>query len=234
MSAVIEVCGLDAGYGSMTVVRDVDLRVGAGEVVALLGPNGAGKTTTLLTMAGVLAPMAGEVRWEGGPTAEPLHRRARRGLSLVAERAVFTGLSVLDNLRLGPGDPERAFDLFPELRGLTGRRAGLLSGGEQQILSLARALAHEPRVLLVDEMSLGLAPVVVERLLAAVRDAADRGVGVLVVEQQAARALAVADRAYLMRRGRIEWEGPAGTLRVDEVRRSYLRSPDPDGTGAPV
>jgi branched-chain amino acid transport system ATP-binding protein len=206
----------------MAVVRDLDLHVGPGEVVLLLGPNGAGKTTTLATLAGVITPMSGEIRWEGRPARGPHHRRAREGLSLVAERSVFTGLSTRDNLRLGPGAPERAVGLFPELGPLLDRRAGLLSGGEQQILSLARALAHDPKVLMVDEMSFGLAPVVVERLLRAVRGAADRGIGVLLVEQPATRALEVADRAYVMRRGRVELGGRARDIGVDDLRQAYL------------
>ena len=205
---------LTCGYGELAAVRNVDLHVEEGEVVALLGPNGAGKTTTLLTLAGWLQPLSGEVLWKGEPVKAPLHKRARMGLGLVTEtRSVFMNLSVSANLRLGNGDPERALELFPELRPLLNRRAGLLSGGEQQMLTLARVLAAEPAIVLADELSLGLAPIIVRRLLRSVREAASRGAGVLLVEQHAHTALAACDRAYVLRRGRIEVEGTA-----DEVR----------------
>jgi ABC-type branched-subunit amino acid transport system ATPase component len=227
---LIEAVGLSAGYGGVPVVHDLDLAVHPGEVVVLLGANGAGKSTTLRTLAGALTPVGGEVRWRGTATKAPLHRRARRGIGLVTEeRSVFMGLSAHANLRLGRGSVQRALELFPELRPLLRRRAGLLSGGEQQILTLARALAAEPAALLADELSLGLAPLIVRRLLVAVREAADRGVGVLLVEQHAAQALAIADRGYVVRRGRVVMSGTASELRrdFDEIRSSYL-------TGAPA
>lgn len=220
--ALLEARRLRAGYGSMAVVHGIDLQVRAGEVVVLLGPNGAGKTTTLATVTRRLPLLSGEVRWEGRPARMPQHRLARSGLSFVAERSVFTSLTTADNLRLGPGRPERALELFPELEPLLPRPAGLLSGGEQQILGLARALANDPKLLVVDELSLGLAPRVVGRLLRALRAAADRGIGVLLVEQYASRALEVADRAYVMRRGRIEVEGTAGDLAASDLRQAYL------------
>jgi sulfate-transporting ATPase len=224
---LIEAVGLSAGHGALVAVRDLDLAVRGGEIVALLGPNGAGKSTTLLTLAGELAPIAGEVRWRGAATAAPLQRRARDGLGFITEeRSVFMQLSVAANLRLGRGSPEVAKQLFPELGPLAGRRAGLLSGGEQQILTLARALAGEPALLLADELSLGLAPLVVGRLFDALRDAADKGVGVLLVEQHARRALEVADRVYVLNRGRVVLEGAASELREreSEVQASYLAS----------
>ena len=217
---------LSAGYGQVAAVHDLDLEVRPGEVVALLGPNGAGKTTTLLTLAGDLAPLAGEVLWRDQPTRAPLHRRVRDGLALVTEeRSVFMRLTAAANLALGPGDPDRALELFPELEPLLKRRAGLLSGGEQQILTLARALAAEPAVLLADELSLGLSPLVVARLLRAVREAADRGTAVLLIEQHVHRALEVADRALVLNNGRVVLEGPAHELRArrDEIERAYLR-----------
>jgi len=181
--SLVAVRGLDAGYGDLAAVRALDLEVRAGEVVALLGPNGAGKTTTLLTIAGELAPLAGEVSCLGSSPRAPLQARVRRGLGFVPEeRAVFTSLSAGANLRLRRGATKGAVELFPELAPLLRRRAGLLSGGEQQMLTLGRALAGDPKLLLVDELSLGLAPLVVRRLLLAVRAAADRGVGVLLVE----------------------------------------------------
>ena len=228
MSALLEAVGLSAGHGGVPVVHDLDLEVHRGEVVVLLGANGAGKTTTLRTLAGAIPAVAGEVRWDGTSTSEPLHRRARRGLGLVTEeRSVFMGLTAEANLRLGRGPVEAAVDLFPELKPLLKRRAGLMSGGEQQILTLARALAGDPSALLADELSLGLAPLVVTRLLAAVREAADRGVAVLLVEQHAAQALAIADRGYVFRRGRVVMSGSADDLRAgfDEIRNSYLDGP---------
>ncbi len=222
---LVETRGLVAGYGGVPVVHGLDLQVDAGELVVLLGPNGAGKAPTLRTIAGALSPIAGEIRWRGSPVAEPLHRRARNGTGFVSEeRSVFAGLSAEANLRLGRGPVARAIELFPELGPLRKRRAGLLSGGEQQMLTLARTLAGEPDLLLADELSLGLAPLVVRRLLTAVREAADRGVGVLIVEQHAVQALASADRGYVMRRGQIVMSGSAETLRrdFDEIRRTYL------------
>jgi sulfate-transporting ATPase len=221
--------GLDAGYGDLAAVRELDLEVRAGEVVALLGPNGAGKTTTLLTIAGELPPLAGEVRCLGASARAPLHRRVRRGLGFVPEeRAVFTSLSAGANLRLRPGATKGALELFPELQTLLRRRAGLLSGGEQQMLTLGRVLAGEPKLLLVDELSLGLAPLVVERLLRAVRDAADRGVGVLLVEQHAGEALSIADRVVVLRRGRVALESAAADLRghLGDLESAYLSGLD--------
>jgi branched-chain amino acid transport system ATP-binding protein len=211
----IECAGLSAGYGSMAVVRDLDLHVEAGEVVALLGANGAGKTTTLLTLAGELPPLAGEVRLHGQPTKAAMHTRCRNGLSfLTEERSVIMGLTAHDNLRLADVKPSVATDLVPELAPLMKRTAGLLSGGEQQMLSLARALGRDPKVLLADELSLGLAPKVVNRLLDSVRRAADeQGVAVLLVEQHVRQAMKFADRVYVMERGRV---GLTGT--VDEVQ----------------
>jgi branched-chain amino acid transport system ATP-binding protein len=228
VTALVEAVGLSAGHGGIPVVHDLDLEVHAGEVVVILGANGAGKTTTMRTLAGAIPPVAGEVRWNGRTTTEPLHRRARRGLGLVTEeRSVFMGLSAEANLRLGRGSVELALAHFPELKPLLKRRAGLLSGGEQQILTLARALAGEPKALLADELSLGLAPLIVERLLAAVREAADRGVAVLLIEQHAIQALAIADRGYVLRRGRVVMNGTADRLRdgFDEIRSSYLAGP---------
>jgi branched-chain amino acid transport system ATP-binding protein len=229
MSALVEARGLCAGYLGSAVVRDLDLEVRPGEVVALLGPNGAGKTTSLLTLAGDLPPVSGRLLMHGRSTRSPLHRRAARGVALVSEeRSVFMGLTARENLRVGRAAVERVLALFPELDGKLGTRAGLLSGGEQQMLTLGRALARDPRLLLADELSLGLAPLVVDRLLAAVREAADRGVGVLLVEQHVSKALRVADRVYLMRHGRVELACSAAEAgeRMTEIEQSYLgRSP---------
>jgi branched-chain amino acid transport system ATP-binding protein len=208
---VLEIRELTAGYGDLAAVRKVSMALFPGEIVALLGPNGAGKTTMLLSTVGVLPRMGGQVWWQGAPCSSPLHRLARSGLAFVpGAPSVITGLSTRDNLRLGSGGVERAVSHFPELGGLLNRRAGLLSGGEQQMLSMARALASEPKALLVDELSLGLAPLVVDRLLAALRAAADSdGLAVLLVEQQVRRALAVADRWHLLSNGVITDSGRA-------------------------
>ncbi|BAN00867.1 ABC transporter ATP-binding protein [Ilumatobacter coccineus] len=223
--------GLSLSYGTVPAVSQLDLEVRAGEVVALMGANGAGKSTTLMGLAGLLGPAEGHVELMGEPTTEPLHRRARRGVRYVSEeRSVIRSLSTLDNLRLGPGPVDDALSLFPELEALLDRPAGLLSGGEQQIVTLARALAGDVRVLLADELSLGLAPLIVQRLLGAARDAAaQRGVGVLLVEQHAHLALKHADRAYVLHRGQIVLSGPADELsdRLDEIEASYLHGAMP-------
>jgi branched-chain amino acid transport system ATP-binding protein len=226
MTALLEARNLSAGYGGQPVVRGVDLEVHAGEVVCLLGPNGAGKTTTMLTLCGELTPIEGEVLLDGEVTRAPLHRRVAHGLGLVTEeRSVFKGLSCRDNLRCGGGSVEQALEYFPELEPRLSVRGGLLSGGEQQMLSLARALTRRPRVLLADELSLGLAPLVVDRLLQAVRAAADgRQTCALIVEQHARKALKYADRIYLMNRGRIQLAMTAAEAmqRIGEIEDAYL------------
>ncbi len=234
MTALLEVRKLSVGYGDLPVVVDLNLHVEAGEVVALLGANGAGKSTTILALAGAL-PSKGEILFDGLPLRGPVHRRARRGISIIPEgRSVFMGLSTERNLQLGPGSLEAALDLFPELRPLLPRRAGMLSGGEQQILGLARALGAQPRLLLVDELSLGLAPMIVQRLLGALRDAAARGAGVLLVEQHARQALAVTDRGYVMSRGRCDLSGTGAELLagLSDIEQTYLHGPvEQEATG---
>lgn len=228
MTAVIEARGLTAGYGTTQVVRELDLVVGEGEIVALLGPNGAGKTTTLLTLAGELPALGGHTLLHGVPTTKPLYQRVREGLGLISEeRAVLMQLTVAENLRVNRGDDDYALELFPELVPHLKRRVAMLSGGQQQMLALARALSRRPNVLLADELSLGLAPIVVDRLLKAVRTAADGGLGVLLVEQHVHKALSIADRAYVLRRGRVDLSGSASDLRgrIDEVQESYLTAP---------
>ena len=216
---------MSVGYGPDPVVHELDLVVRSGEVVALLGANGAGKTTTVRAVSGELRPSAGEVWFRGARTTAPVHRRVKQGLRLITEeRSVLMGLSVADNLRLGGQERSRCLELFPELEPILGRKAGLLSGGEQQMLTLARALASDPVLLVADELSLGLAPLVVERLLAAVRAAADHGAGVLLVEQHVRNALDVADRAYVLAGGRVALEGPSSELveRIEDIERTYL------------
>jgi ABC-type branched-subunit amino acid transport system ATPase component len=225
-SPLLSAEGLSAGYGSGPVIRDIDLEIRPGELVALIGANGAGKSTTLLALAGALKPTSGRLLWEGSPLDEPLHKRARRGLALVTDdRALFMRLSVMDNLLVGRCDVDQAFVIFPELRPLATRKAGLLSGGEQQMLTLARAIARHPKVLLFDELSLGLAPLAVQRLFAALQDAVKTlGIGALVVEQHVTQILKVASRAYVMSRGEIVLCGTAREVleRRDEIQSAYI------------
>ena len=226
--SVLETKGLMAGYGTQAVVTDVNLHVDPGEVVALFGANGAGKSTSLLAMSGVLPTMGGEVRINGALATEPLYRRARRGLSFVTEeRSVFKGMSVSDNFRVANVSTERAVELFPELEKRLKVRAGLISGGEQQMLSLARAIGREPQLLFADELSLGLAPMVVTRLFIALRQtASETGAGVLLVEQHVRKALRYVDRVYVMRRGRIIMDLTANEarVRIGEIEAAYLAS----------
>jgi branched-chain amino acid transport system ATP-binding protein len=232
MSLLIETKSLVCGYGRVPVVRDLNLTVGEGEVVCLLGANGAGKTTTLLTIAGALPALSGTMQVLGSPVtkARP-HEVARRGLGIVPEgRGLFYKLSVAENLRLrrhrqSTVDNEDIFGYFPALESLMSRRAGLLSGGEQQMLALAGALIADPKVVMLDEMSLGLAPIIVEQLLPTVRNIADeRGMAVLIVEQHVLAALRVADRGYVLAHGEVVAEGTSAELRkdVELLEASYL------------
>ena len=224
--AALAAHGLSAGYNGVPAIRELSLQVAAGEIALLAGPNGAGKTTTVRALSGVLKPMAGTVAFGGKPSAAPPHHRVRSGLGVIPEqRAIFRGMTVAENLRLGRGDPDKVMDLFPELRRRLRVRAGLLSGGEQQMLILGRVLAASPRIILADEMSLGLAPIIVKRLLVALRAAADAGSAILLVEQHIKLALDVVDRAYLLKRGRIELSGDVSMLRLrsDEIASLYLR-----------
>ena len=229
--AVLALEGLTAGYDEAAVIRDLDVTVGAGEVVGLLGANGAGKTTTLRVISGLVRPLKGRVRFGGldlsgvSPT-----QRARRGILHVPEgRGIFYGLTVAEHFRLGfrgeRPDEEAAYAHFPKLGELRTRRVGLLSGGEQQMLAVGRALARKPRLLLLDELSLGLAPVIVESLLPVVREYAQQsGCGVLLVEQHVQLALEVADRGYVLSHGEIVLHERVEALRADRqlLIASYL------------
>jgi branched-chain amino acid transport system ATP-binding protein len=234
MTALLEAVGLMAGYGPTRVLHGIDFRVERGGVTTLLGANGAGKTTTLRALSGLI-PAGGEIRFEGqridGLRTETI---ARLGIAHVPEsRGTFQELTVEENLRLGAylrrwseagADVERLLGYFPRLAQRLKQQAGLLSGGEQQMLAIARALLLKPKLLLLDEPSFGLAPLVVREIFAIMRRIKEeQAVGILVVEQNASLALALADRAYLLETGSIVRGGAAAELRQDdEIRRSYL------------
>ena len=236
-SPLLELVGMSAGYNGSPVVRDITLTVGEGEIVALLGANGAGKTTTLSAIAGLIKPLGGTISLGGvSIVGKSAHKLAREGVSLVPEdRALFHELTTRENLRIAGArgkskqSEEQILELLPELRKCITRKAGLLSGGEQQMLAVGRALVSSPRLLIVDEMSLGLAPVVVERLLPVLRDvAATLGTAVLVVEQHVALAMEVASRAYVLAHGRLTLEGTTAELAKNQalITASYFGDPD--------
>ena len=227
--------GVSVHYGRLAAVRGLDLEVAKGEIVSIAGPNGAGKSTTLLTVAGALRPSAGTISLDGeaiaGKAPEVL---ARRGISLVPEgRHIFAGLSIEENLRLGTHmhadgaqtatDLERVFARFGFLRERRHQRAGKLSGGQQQQLAIARALTARPRLMLIDEASLGLAPRIVDEVYDLVAALREEGITFLIVEQSAERALKAADRVLIMRSGRVVLEGRSGDLaNGDDLRRAYF------------
>jgi branched-chain amino acid transport system ATP-binding protein len=228
---VLQITDLSAGYDNAPVVRGLDLSVAAGEVVALLGANGAGKTTTLRAISGLVKLTSGTITLGGADLASVSPtERARLGIAHVPEgRGIFFGLTVAEHFRLGlrveRADIDAVFEHFPALRSLQDRRAGLLSGGEQQMLAIACALTRKPKLLLLDELSLGLAPVVVERLLPVVRQFADeRQTAVVLVEQHVRLGLEIADRAYVLAHGEVVTSGTAEHLRrdTDLLVASYL------------
>ena len=227
---MLELADVHAVYGRSHVLHGVSLRAGEGEVVSLLGRNGAGKSTTLKAIVGVVAVTAGEIRFEGRSLRDlPTHRVARLGIGLVPEdRRIFADLSVLENLMVGARADggftvDRIFGLFPRLAGLARQRGGSLSGGEQQMLTIARTLMTGPRLLLLDEPSEGLAPVVVAALADNVAALRRQGLSILMAEQNVKFARRLADRAYIIEKGQIRFDGTMAALDADEsLRRAYL------------
>jgi len=221
---LLDIAGLHVKYGRITALRGVDLAVGKGEVVAIVGPNGAGKSSLMNAIAGVVRASSGVIRFDGEDIlGQPLERTVRRGIALVPEgRHVFAGLTVLENLKLGATtEPSRAmieagidefFGLFPVLAERRHQAAGKLSGGEQQMLVIARALMSRPRLLMLDEPSLGLAPLITDRIYETVAAIRARGVTVLLIEQNAPRALRAADRTYVLNGGLVRLAGQSANL----------------------
>jgi branched-chain amino acid transport system ATP-binding protein len=228
--AILTLRGVSAGYGRTTVLRDVDLVVPAGKVVALLGANGAGKTTLLRVASGLVGVRAGEVHLSGSDvTRLPLHRRAEAGLCLIPEgRGIFPNLSVRENLLLAvppwrkEAGFESAFEAFPILAERLAQRAGSLSGGQQQMLALSRCFLSEPRVVLLDEVSMGLAPRIIDEIFDALVKLSRTGVALLLVEQYVSRALKIADHVYLLGRGSVTFSGPPTELNEAELMRRYV------------
>jgi len=231
---VLQIEGLDVFYGQIHALKGVGLEVRRGEIVAILGNNGAGKTTTLKSISGLLAPRRGSIALEGRAlSGVPPHEIVLRGIGHVPEgRRIFNRLTVRENLMMGaylrkddgvPADLERVFALFPVLQERLGQVAGTLSGGEQQMLAIGRALMANPRLLLLDEPSMGLAPVVVERIFETVLDINRQGTTILLVEQNAAMALTIAHRGYVLETGTVALSGTAAELAENpDVRRAYL------------
>lgn len=231
---MISIKGLSAGYGFVNVLRDISLEVGAGEIVAVLGSNGVGKTTLNNTMSGLIVPTDGEIIFEdkvisGRPPADIVDM----GLIHVPEgRKLFPNLTVKDNLELGSyrrgkanraANLEMALNIFPRLRGRLTQSAGTLSGGEQQMVAISRGLMSEPRVLLLDEPSLGLSPLLVEQMFTLIKKINDTGLAVILVEQNVIQSLAIADRAYVIEQGSVAISGPAAELRENtDLKKSYL------------
>jgi branched-chain amino acid transport system ATP-binding protein len=232
--SLLEIRGLEVSYGGIRAVKGIDLEVGAGEMVCLIGANGAGKSSTLRAISGLVPTAPGAVRFGGSDLAgAPAFRRARAGLVMVPEgRGVFAQLSVEENLAMGAytradagiaSDRARVFELFPRLAERRRQTAGTLSGGEQQMLAIGRALMSRPKLLALDEPSMGLAPIAAQKILQVIRDINRSGVTVLLVEQNARSALALAHRAYVMESGEITLSGEARALLVDpRVREAYL------------
>ncbi len=232
---LLEARNLEVAYGEIRAVKGIDLHVGRGELVCLIGANGAGKTTAMKALSGMLPPAGGEIHFEGSRIDRlPSHERLRRGIALVPEgRGIFSRLTVEENLRLGAyarndtaairADLDNGYALFPRLAERRTQAAGTLSGGEQQMLAIARALMSRPKMLLLDEPSMGLSPILVQKIFETVRRIAAEGVTILLVEQNARLALEAAGRAYVMESGRVTITGQASDLLTDpKVRAAYL------------
>ncbi|HEX8495140.1 MAG TPA: ABC transporter ATP-binding protein [Pyrinomonadaceae bacterium] len=226
---------ISVNYGAIEALTGVSMHVEKGEVVTLIGANGAGKTTTLRTITGLLEPRAGRILFEGEEiSGKPTHQLVARGISMSPEgRGVFANLSVRENLQMGAylkknkaeiaKDMERAFQMFPRLKERESQKAGTLSGGEQQMLAMSRALMSRPRLLLLDEPSLGLAPLVVHTIFEAIEEIRSKGTTILLVEQNAHAALKHSDRAYVLETGQIVMEGPSSELAADpRIKEAYL------------
>jgi branched-chain amino acid transport system ATP-binding protein len=230
--ALLVIENLDVHYGPSQALFGISMEVAAGSVTAVLGANGAGKSTLARTVSGLVPAAAGRVRFDGEViSGQPAHQIRKRGLTYIPEgRGIFPGLSVIDNLRMAvaqerraerAGSIDRAIELFPVLGQRRSQRAGSLSGGEQQMLALARALAIPPRLVIADEMSLGLAPMVAESVFRSLEEAAKSGITIVLIEQFVHRALALADSCIILTRGRVGWSGPASDAR-QEVLDRYL------------
>ena len=232
---MLEVDGLEVAYGDLQVVWGVSFEVPENSIVGILGSNGAGKTTTLMSLAGLLPPLAGKVTFKGESIAGiPTHRLVDRGLVMIPEeRATFATMSVADNLEIGAYTPrarpvkdetlDEVFSIFPRLAERRSQSAGTLSGGERQMLAIGKALMAKPELLVLDEPSLGLAPIIVESTFEAIKDIRSRGVSVLMVEQHVELTLEIADHAYILELGRIVAEGTSTELTRDpRVREAYL------------
>jgi branched-chain amino acid transport system ATP-binding protein len=229
--ALLEVEAIDCFYGDFQALFGVGLHVDEGETVAIIGANGAGKSTLLASVAGLLRPGSGEVRFDGRAIAQlPAHRRVAAGISLVPEgRRIFPSLTVEENLRIGayrrrrgPWGLRKIYDLFPALDELSGRWGGTLSGGEQQMCAIGRALMGNPRLILLDELSLGLAPKIIRAIYETVQAISREGTTVVLVEQDIGQALAAADRAYCLLEGHVSLHGPTAELTRDQVVEAYF------------
>jgi len=237
MTTLLSIKNLHIGYGGIQAVKGIDIHVEQGELVTLIGANGAGKTTTLKAITGLLKPTAGTIEYDGkNIVGEPTYKIASKGLVLVPEgRGVFPGLTITENLQMGAysrprherasiaEDIEHKFSLFPRLKERAKQTAGTLSGGEQQMLAISRALMARPKLLLLDEPSMGLAPIMVQKIFEVVREVSRRGVTILLIEQNAKLALQVSQRGYVMDGGIVTLSGDSKSLLVDpKVREAYL------------
>ncbi|WP_137936369.1 ABC transporter ATP-binding protein [Chitinivorax sp. B] len=233
--SLLEVTNLSVAYGGIQAVKSINLKIEQGELVSLIGANGAGKTTTLKTLAGMLQPVEGKVLYSGlDINSVPNHSLVARGLALVPEgRGIFARLTVTENLQMGAyyrndkadiaTDLEKMFTIFPRLKERFKQLAGTLSGGEQQMVAIARALMGRPKLLLLDEPSMGLAPIIVQKIFDVIQQVSEQGVTILLVEQNAKLALQISDRGYVMESGRITLTDDAqALLHNDKVRQAYL------------